>query len=327
MAINDNLAEIAILIYPDSLISAIYGMSDLFRLSNMILLKHDGVKRPIIRVSHWQLKEGNGNEIERVSDTHPDLPNKPLIVIVPPSLIIPEESQCPPIISNWLTSQYEEGAVMCSVCAGSFLLAQSGLLKDRSATTHWLFAEMMTQRFPDVRIDKDKMVIDDGDIITAGGIMAWADLGLRLVHRIHGPTLMLETAKFLLIDPPGREQRFYSSFSPPLQHGDSAILKLQHWLQANGAKDVTMAAMAEKAGMEERTFLRRFQKATGMKPTEYCQHIRVHKAKEMIELSKQTIDQVAWAVGYEDAGAFRKVFQKITGLAPGEYRIRFGMAA
>jgi transcriptional regulator GlxA family with amidase domain len=216
---------------------------------------------------------------------------------------------------------------MCSVCAGSFLLGEAGLLDGRPATTHWMFTEKMAERFPSVRVDTDKMVIDDGDVITAGGIMAWTDLGLRMVQRIMGPTLMMETARILIIDPSGREQRYYSSFAPKLQHGDDQILKVQHWLQKSGAKDVTMQSMSAKAGMEERTFLRRFQKATGMKPTEYCQQIRVAKAREMLEFTHQTVDQIAWGVGYEDPGAFRKVFQKIVGLTPGEYRMRFTAAA
>jgi transcriptional regulator GlxA family with amidase domain len=156
--------------------------------------------------------------------------------------------------------------------------------------------------------------------------MAWTDLGLRLVDRFLGPSVMLETAQYLLVDPVGREQRHYSTFAPQLTHGDESILKVQHWLQAKGGRDVSVTAMAEQAGMEERTFLRRFRAATGMKPTEYCQQLRVGKARELLEFSKRPVDRIAWEVGYEDAGAFRKVFQKRVGLTPGDYRRRFGTA-
>ncbi|MET1029103.1 MAG: helix-turn-helix domain-containing protein [Dongiaceae bacterium] len=84
--------------------------------------------------------------------------------------------------------------------------------------------------------------------------------------------------------------------------------------------------MAARAGLEERTFLRRFRKATGLKPTEYFQHLRVGKAREMLEFTSRTVDQIAWDVGYEDPGAFRKVFQKVIGLSPGDYRRRFGLS-
>jgi transcriptional regulator GlxA family with amidase domain len=142
-----------------------------------------------------------------------------------------------------------------------------------------------------------------------------------------GSTIMLETARFLLVDPPGREQRYYSCFSPNLLHGDRAILKVQHWLQSSGARDTTLHVMAARAGLEERTFLRRFQRATGLRPTEYCQHLRVGRAREMLEFTNDAVDQIAWSIGYEDSGAFRKVFHKVMGISPSAYRKRFGLVA
>jgi transcriptional regulator GlxA family with amidase domain len=137
---------------------------------------------------------------------------------------------------------------------------------------------------------------------------------------------MLETGRFLLIDPVGREQRHYSSFAPRLNHGDEAVLKVQHWLQAKEAKSVTASAMAKKAGMEERTFLRRFKASTGLTPTEYVQHLRIGKARELLEFTKRPVDQIAYSVGYEDASAFRRTFNRIMGLTPSKYRHRFGVS-
>jgi transcriptional regulator GlxA family with amidase domain len=150
---------------------------------------------------------------------------------------------------------------------------------------------------------------------------------MRIVDRLLGPTVMLETGKFLLVDASGREQRHYSSFAPRLTHGDESILKVQHWLQARAERSVSVPEMAGRAGLEERTFLRRFKTATGMKPVEYVQNLRVGKARELLEFTKRSVDQIAWAVGYEDATAFRRVFQRILGLSPGEYRHRFSTGA
>ena len=321
----EKTVEIALVLYQDSLLSAVYGLTDLFRIANiMVAARHDGLQRPLIRVSHWK---HDGKKIACIYDTHPGTKNDPIAAILPPSMVEPVPEQATKEISRWLVDKHKKGAAICSVCGGSFLLGEAGLLDGRAATTHWMFADDMARRFPDVKVDAQKMVIDDGDIITAGGVMAWTDLGLRLVQRVMGPTLMMETARFLLVDPSGREQRHYSTFAPSLHHGDEKILKVQHWLQANGARDVSLSSMAEKAGMEERTFLRRFQKAAGLKPTEYCQQLRVGKAREMLEFTHQNIEQIAWSVGYEDPGAFRKVFHKIVGLTPAEYRQRFAMAA
>jgi transcriptional regulator GlxA family with amidase domain len=247
--------------------------------------------------------------------------------LIPPSLIGPPAAEMMARLANWLKEQHGGGVALGSVCAGAFLLAETGLLAGRPATTHWSYAETFVTRYPEIGTDTDKLIIDDGDIITAGGLMAWIDLGLKVVARLLGPTIALETARYLLVDPAGREQRFYSSFSPKLHHGDKAVLKVQHWLQAQGTRHVTLSDMAKQAGLEERTFLRRFQKATGLKPTEYCQHLCIEKARERLEFSKLPVEQIAWSVGYEDAGAFRKVFQKVMGLSPGDYRRRFAVGS
>ncbi|WP_103174308.1 GlxA family transcriptional regulator [Paracoccus sp. SY] len=169
------------------------------------------------------------------------------------------------------------------------------------------------------------MVIDEGDIITAGGILAWADLGLVLVERLLGPGVMLATARFLLIDPPRRHQHVYKAFLPKLDHRDAAIRRVQHDLHARHAEPQSVAEMAALAGLTDRTFLRRFQKATGLRPTEYLQQVRVMKARDALELINQPVDQIAWSVGYNDAAAFRKVFQRLTGVAPNFYRQRFAI--
>jgi len=205
----------------------------------------------------------------------------------------------------------------CSVCAGSFLLA------GRPATTHWALKARFAGRFPDVQLDTDRLLIDDGDLVTAGGLMAWVDLGLHLVHRFLGPDAMLATARQFLVDPGGREQRFYITFAPVLDHGDAAILRAQQWLQRHSGEPVDIARMAGAARLGERTFLRRFHRATGLRPTEYLQHLRVGKARYQLERSDLAIEAIAWQVGYEDPGAFRKIFQRLTGLSPNHYRRRF----
>ena len=167
--------------------------------------------------------------------------------------------------------------------------------------------------------------MDDGDVITTAGLMAWSELGLRLVERLQGPSIAAATARFLVIEHSGSSQQCGSNFAPVFTHGDAAVLKVQHWLQSRGAVQVSLDDMAQCAGLEPRTFLRRFRAATGLSPTQYCQHLRVGKARQLLELTKDTVDHIAWCVGYQDSAAFRATFRKITGLAPGEYRSRFGV--
>jgi transcriptional regulator GlxA family with amidase domain len=250
-----------------------------------------------------------------------------MAVLVPPSIGEFCEEQAPPALLHWLRQQHAAGTVLGGVCIGSIMLARSGLLDGRSATAHWSSASAFASRFPAVRLEADKPIVDDGDLITTAGLMAWSELGLRLVDRLMGPSIAADTARFLVIEHSDSASQCGSNFAPILGHGDAAILKVQHALQASGAVDVSLAAMAQAAGLEERTFLRRFRTATGLKPTEYCQHLRVGKARQMLEFTTTTIDQIAWTVGYQDPSAFRGIFKKITGLAPSDYRNRFGVRA
>jgi transcriptional regulator GlxA family with amidase domain len=317
--------EIGVLAYPDAQLGAIFGLTDLFAVANRMVAERLGAAAPELRVSHWRATPGDpAGEVTRSFDTHPGLPGTPTFLILPPAITAPITPETAAPLAAWLRDRHAEGATLCSVCAGAFLLGEAGVVAGRSVTTHWYYAEAFAERFPDAQVDADRLVIDDGDVITAGGLMAWTDLGLKLVDRLLGPAIMLATARFLLVDPPGREQRYYSLFSPRLHHGDASILKVQHWLQTSAARDAAVPAMAARAGLEERTFLRRFRKATGMTPIEYCQHLRVGKARDLLETSNATVDQIAWSVGYEDPGAFRRVFHKITGLTPRDHRQRFG---
>lgn len=314
------LVEVGMMIYPDCQMGMVHGITDLFEIAGRFAVQHG---RAPIRVSHWRLQEGGS--FVRSYDSRPAEPagNSPAVLIAPGSLHkLLEPGEVEPY-ARWLLDRHAHGTVLASNCGGAFALAATGLLAGRPATTHWFFAEQFRTRFPDVRLEVDRMVIDDGDIVTAGGLMAWTDLGLRIVERLLGPTVMMETARFLLIDPSGREQKNYASFAPKLTHGDEAILRVQHWLQARGPGPVAVPEMAGEARMEERTFQRRFKAGTGMTPVEYVQHLRVGKARELLEFTRRTVDQIAWAVGYEDAAAFRKLFHRIIGLSPHEYRQRF----
>lgn len=310
--------EVGLVLYQGCQTAMVFGITDLFSVASVFSERKGG--HPI-RVSHWSL--GADGCFARTYDTQPHEAGQPDILIVPGRLTGPAGREESAPYARWLLDRHAQGVILAATCGGTFMLAATGLLAGRAATTHWLFAEDFRARFPDVQMEPDRIVIDDGDIVTAGGLMAWTDLGMRLVDRFLGPSVMIETGKFLLIDPAGREQRHYSSFVPRLAHGDEPILKVQHWLQERAGRASSIKDMAALARMEERTFLRRFKTATGMKPIEYVQHLRIGKARELLEFTRRPVDQIAWDVGYEDAGSFRRVFNRILGLSPGEYRQRF----
>lgn len=296
------------------------GLTDLFT----IALKIAG-QAHALRIVH--LKADIDGPPRVVFDSQPDAPaekDAPCdVLILPPSLEAPITPEAAAPFASWLRERHAEGSVIASICAGAFLLGETGLLAGRAVTTHWGYAADFQARYPDAKVDSDRLIIDSGDIISAGGLMAWTDLGLILVSRLFGPVVMAETARTLLIDMPGREQRYYSGFVPRLTHGDTAILKAQHRLQASEGKEASLSVLAAETGLEPRTFLRRFQKATGFTSTDYAQRLRVAKAQELLQFGQLPIETIAWEVGYSDVGAFRKVFMRIVGLTPGDYRQRF----
>ena len=314
--------EIGLVVYEKAQMAAVLGLTDLLTVASKLAAKRQDTTDLPLQVSHWEIS-GAKQQPKRTFSSNLDSVGRLTAVIIPPTLEAPIAKQAAEPWLEWLKEQHSTGVILSSVCAGAFLLGETGLLSKRKATTHWGYAEDFKQRFPDVELDVDRIIIEDGDIVTAGGAMAWTDLGLRMIDRFLGSQVMNETARALLIDPSRREQCYYSAFSPILTHGDAAILKVQHWLQKTEAQDIDLSTLANCAQLEERTFLRRFHKATGMTSTEYCQRLRIGEAKDFLQFSSSPVEQIAWKVGYSDASAFRKIFKRLVGLTPSEYRRRF----
>ena len=312
--------RVGIVRYPRAQLSAALGLSDLFDIAGRIAERADQCAPALrVRIIETEAAEAAGG----LSELPGAFGDPCHVLILPPSLEMPISPETAAPIAQWLRERHSEGTLLASICGGAFLLAETGLLPGRTVTTHWAYADAFRERFPDVKLDPDRLIIDGGDILSAGGLMSWIDLGLKLVDRFLGPVVMSETARMMLVDPPGREQRYYSGFAPRLTHGDAAVLKAQHCLQASEGRDTRLAMLAEQAGLEERTLLRRFHKATGLTTTEYAQRLRVAKAQELLQFGRLPVERIAWEVGYTDAGAFRKIFHRIVGLTPGEYRQRF----
>ncbi len=307
---NPSPVSIAILHYDGAQDAAVLGLRDVLETAAHLHQERTGAVHLEVRVVPEALLS--------------NAPARPFsALVVPPALGAAPPADVSPAVASWIRDRHAEGTVLCSVCVGAYLLAHLSLLDGRKATTHWAIREDFAKRFPKVHVNTDSLVIDDGDLITAGGLMAWTGLALRLIGRFLGPATTLEVSRYFLVDPGGREQRFYQSFSPVLTHGDEAILRAQRWLQNVAHRSVSVDEMAKEAGLGRRTFLRRFLSATGMHTTPYLQQVRVALARELLEQTSKSQQEVAWAVGYEDATAFRRVFLKHMGLSPGEYRRRF----
>ncbi|MBZ2168274.1 GlxA family transcriptional regulator [Marinobacter sp. F4216] len=230
-------------------------------------------------------------------------------------------------LNSWLRGAAERGALLASVCTGSFVLAEAGLLDGQVATTHWRVAPVFRARYPDLRLEEEQILVDNGQVVCAGGASAFIDLCLYLVERLASPAIALACSKLLVLDGRRIEQTPYMSFYGSKAHNDPAVVKAQHWLEEHYAEPVVIDHVAEVAALGARTFKRRFKEATGETPLNYLQHLRVEAAKHLLESSREQTSQIIWQVGYEDASSFRRLFKRTAGCTMEQYRKRFGYVA
>jgi transcriptional regulator GlxA family with amidase domain len=231
-----------------------------------------------------------------------------------------------PKLVLWLRRMHERGATICSACTGANLTAEAGLLDGNDATVHWMAENSFRRRHPSVRLRPDEVLVisgDDGRLITSGAATAWHDLALYLIARHVGPATAQAMARFLLLEWHRDGQTPFQVFNPPTDHDDAAIAGVQRAIAENFAVAAPVDEMVRWSGLAPRTFKRRFKAATGHTPIAYVQRTRVERARRMLETSDEPVEQISWAVGYEDPASFRRLFKRLTGLTPGAYRQRF----
>jgi transcriptional regulator GlxA family with amidase domain len=225
----------------------------------------------------------------------------------------------------WLKKQYEAGTRLAAACNGNFLLAATGLLSGKRVTTHWSLKEEFKKRYQSVILQPEKILIDEGSIISAAGVTAYQNLALHIVKMYGSPELASFCAKVFLLDSGRRIQTPYQVYNLPKSHGDRTIVQVQEWLEANFMEQVSTESIMQQGRLGQRTLSRRFKKATGDTPLVYLQRLRIENAKRLLESTGDTFNEITWKVGYADASSFQKLFKSSTGLSPGEYRQKFSM--
>jgi transcriptional regulator GlxA family with amidase domain len=225
---------------------------------------------------------------------------------------------------NWIQQQYQKGADIASMCLGAFILASTGLLDGKRATTHWMGVPYFTQLFPNVKLEDDKVIIDEGRIYTSGAAFSFTSLIIYLIEKFCGRDMALAAAKVFMIQVHDSSQHSFSIFNLQRNHEDYDIGKVQDYIEKNYDELLTINGLAEKFNMSSRTFIRKFTALTGNTPLEYIQRVRVEAAKRLLEKGKLTVEQVCMKTGYGDFGFFRNIFKRLTGLTPQEYKKKYG---
>jgi transcriptional regulator GlxA family with amidase domain len=227
----------------------------------------------------------------------------------------------------WLKRQHEAGAILATACSGAVLLAAAGLLDGHDATTHWAYCDSLAQRYPTVRVHRERALVVSGvgqRLVMAGGGTSWLDLALYLLARTVGLETAMQVAKLNLIDWHSTGQQPFARLVGTRQVDDALIAKCQEWIAKRPNVEAPVASMVRLSGLPERTFKRRFQKAVGMPPLEYVHSLRLEDAKQLLETCEDTLEKIAARVGYEDATFFSRLFRRKVGLTPADYRRRFG---
>lgn len=252
-----------------------------------------------------------------------DLTRTDCIVIAP---FLPNLSPMPDNLDILLRSIHglrQKGAILATICTGTFILAEMGLLDGKQATTNWQFARLFKKRYPGVRLTVESLITEDDGIICTGAVTAVYNLALTLIGRFGSQPLAAACSKAFLMDPGRQSQTPYMISMPMKNHGDPQVLKAQQLIENQYADIETIDAIAGDVGISPRHFKRRFKKATGELPLKYLQRVRIDAAKTKLETTSNSIDEITWAVGYQDVSSFCRLFKQHTNLSPGAYRDKF----
>ena len=229
----------------------------------------------------------------------------------------------PAAVLDALREAHARGARIASICTGAFVLAHTGLLDGRRATTHWAHAERLAERYPAVTVDPGVLYVDEGDVLTSAGVAAGIDLCLHLVRRDHGAEVANAVARRIVVAPhrDGGQAQFVETPLPPA--GERGLEATRAWAVQRLREPLTVAAMARHAACSERTFARRFRAETGTTPLQWLLLQRVLHARRLLEATDMAVEDVAGHAGFGTAASLRSHFRRATATTPVAYRRSF----
>jgi transcriptional regulator GlxA family with amidase domain len=326
--------HVSLVALPEGAVSTLFGIFDVMNAHAAMSSAALGPRAPFHvdivgeGVGALRLASGIPIDVPRAIDAVPTTD-----IVIVPSIVLGREGWRKgryPRLVEWLREMHRRGAMLCSACSGIFLLAETGLFDGKDATVHFSYAGTFAATYPRVAIHPERVLVISGlreELVTSGASMTWHDLVLYLVARYAGAGTAQEIARLFALQWHQDGLTPYIVFEGRSDHGDAEIQAAQQWLATHFSVASPVEQMIKRSKLAERTFKRRFTKATGVTPIAYVQRLRVEDAKRRLERTYTPVDEISFQVGYEEAAFFRRLFKRTTGLAPGAYRKRFRIPA
>jgi transcriptional regulator GlxA family with amidase domain len=227
------------------------------------------------------------------------------------------------VLVDWLRQRTKKARRVASVCTGAFLLGASGALNGRRAVTHWSWCAELARRFPAARVESDPIFVRDGSVWTSAGVTAGIDLALALVEEDLGRTVALAVARYLVVflKRPGGQAQFSEALS--LQSAEDEFGALHEWINKHLSDDLSLAILADRAGMSERSFSRHYADATGQTPARAIERLRVEAARRLLSESRLPVKRISQRCGFGSEETMRRSFLRVLSATPNDYRARF----
>lgn len=320
--------KVNILASDNSLFSTVFGSFDMLMQAGVFWNIIHG--NPPAQLFSVQITSSGEDILNGIGDTK-IIPHRPISqndefdLIIIPSEGMNIQVNSPSFVrrTDYILSMHNKGAKIASICTGAFVLAATGLLDGKVATTHWAMGPLFKSLFPKVDLDTTLLIVDNEDILTSGGVSADQDLCMHLISKMCGREIALQTSRCTLVESTSRKQSPFRSFVINKQHGDSEVLTCQRLIETMLTKDISVDYLAKQVSLSRRTFDRRFKIATGYSANQYMQQLKVEKAKYILERERTSFDHLTFRLGYENTSYFRRLFKKFVGVSPKEYRRLF----
>lgn len=269
-----------------------------------------GVTRTV-RTADFEMRLRDGLDVLRRADT----------IVIPG--VDDLDRPVPPQLVRALRAAAARGARLASICSGAFVLAATGLLAGRRATTHWLATDELARRYPDIEVDPNVLYVDEGNLLTSAGATAGIDLCLHLVRRDFGAAVAAHAARLSVAAPLREGGQAQFIVHPPPPHDGVSLAPLLEWIEKNPQRDLSLSALARRAAMSTRTLSRRFHEQTGTTPARFVLRVRLQRAQQLLETSAHAVERVAGLSGFGTAASLRAQFQQQVGTSPKAYRRAF----